>query len=75
MRYKGWFGPKLIGYGISPRSWQGWAATGLLVAVLVGSRFIRPEDYGLAHWVRPAVSGGVLLVYLAFVAATYDPDI
>jgi hypothetical protein len=75
MRCKGWFGPKLIGYGIAPRSWQGWAATGFLVIVLVGSRFIRPEDYGWPHWVRPVVAGCILLAYLALVGATYDRDI
>jgi hypothetical protein len=24
---KGWFGPKEIGYGVGPKTWQGWAAT------------------------------------------------
>jgi hypothetical protein len=75
MRFKGWFGPKLIGYGFGPRSWQGWLATAALLAVLIGSRFVRPETHGLPHWLKPALSGGVLLLYLALAFATYDPDI
>jgi hypothetical protein len=55
MPFKGWFGPKLIGYGFGPRSWQGWLATGVVLVVVVGSRFVQPETYGLPHWARPAL--------------------
>jgi len=75
MRLKGWFGPKLVGYGFGPRSWQGWLATVMLAAAFIGSRFVRPETYGLPHWVRPVLLGGGLLVYLALAFATYDADI
>jgi hypothetical protein len=30
-----WFGPKRFGYGLSPRSWQGWLITAGVVAVAV----------------------------------------
>jgi hypothetical protein len=71
---KGWFGPKLIGYGVGPRSWQGWAATALLMVMVVATRFIRPEQIGWPHWARPALLGAVLLAYFGLVYATYDPE-
>jgi hypothetical protein len=30
-----WFGPKRLGWGISPRTWEGWAVTGLIVAACI----------------------------------------
>jgi hypothetical protein len=30
-----WFGPKRIGWGWSPRSWEGWLVVGLSVAAVV----------------------------------------
>lgn len=30
-----WFGPKRVGFGVRPQSWQGWAAILGLIAVLV----------------------------------------
>jgi hypothetical protein len=29
-----WFGPKRIGYGLSPQTWQGWLITAAFVAVI-----------------------------------------
>jgi ABC-type dipeptide/oligopeptide/nickel transport system permease subunit len=29
-----WFGPKRIGYGLRPQTWQGWAIT-LVIALVV----------------------------------------
>lgn len=29
-----WFGPKRIGWGYRPQTWQGWAVTGLMVLVV-----------------------------------------
>jgi len=29
-----WFGPKWVGYGLSPKAWQGWVAIGLVVALV-----------------------------------------
>jgi hypothetical protein len=29
-----WFGPKRIGWGIRPQTWQGWLVTLVLAAVL-----------------------------------------
>jgi hypothetical protein len=30
-----WFGPKRVGYGIGPRTWQGWAITLVVTAVII----------------------------------------
>lgn len=30
-----WFGPKRIGFGIRPVTWQGWVVTVVAVAVIV----------------------------------------
>ena len=30
-----WFGPKRIGYGLRPQTWQGWLVTMGFVAVVV----------------------------------------
>lgn len=35
-----WFGRKRIGWGYSPRTWEGWAVLGLiLVAIILTRRF------------------------------------
>jgi len=31
-----WFGPKRVGYGISPKTWQGWLIVAVFVAVVTG---------------------------------------
>jgi hypothetical protein len=35
-----WFIPKRYGYGLEPASWQGWIATLLFIAVLMGAAYI-----------------------------------
>jgi hypothetical protein len=32
---RAWFGPKRIGFGLRPQTWQGWVVTMVLVAVIV----------------------------------------
>jgi hypothetical protein len=35
---KAWFGPKkYLGWGWSPRTWQGWAVTAVTVVLLIAS--------------------------------------
>jgi len=34
-----WFGPKRIGYGISPKTWQGWLILAVFVAAVTGIAF------------------------------------
>jgi ABC-type dipeptide/oligopeptide/nickel transport system permease subunit len=30
-----WFGPKRVGWGIRPQTWQGWAISALIAVVIV----------------------------------------
>ncbi|MHB1205614.1 MAG: hypothetical protein ACYCZX_08620 [Rhodospirillaceae bacterium] len=69
-----WFGPKRIGYGIGPRGWQGWLATAVFVAMFIGLARFRPENFGLAHWLKPALLGVVLVAYLVVAYLKYEPD-
>lgn len=32
---KAWFGPRPFGYGYTPISWEGWAVTAVLAAVIL----------------------------------------
>jgi hypothetical protein len=76
---KGWFGPKRFGWGVSPRSWEGWLA---MLAWVIGL-------VALLRQAGPALDGaaglsadawrGVLVVgwtgaLLALGALTYDKD-
>ena len=35
---KPWFGPKRFGWGVGPRSWQGWLVTAVLIGVIFAVR-------------------------------------
>ena len=75
MRVKGWFGPKRIGYGIGPRSWQGWLATAVVLGgVLSIAGWFHPDRFGLPLWTKPGAVIALGLAYLALVGAAYDPD-
>ena len=70
-----WFGPKRIGYGIGPRSWQGWLATALLVAAIAGvDIYFRASFPGLPHWTKAAATGGLLLAFMILIYFTYEKD-
>jgi len=65
---RGWFGPKLFGWGASPASWQGWVATLVFVVAMGLAGMLFPGDTSVA-WISRGV---VLAVYLAVVALTYS---
>ena len=69
-----WFGPKRFGYGVGPRSWQGWAATAVFVLATIGSVQIPYEALGLPHWTRTAGFGVLLILFLLVVWLKYEPD-
>jgi hypothetical protein len=69
-----WFGPKLFGYGVGPKSWQGWAASAVVLGIALGSRYVSPQDFGMAEWVKPAVLTAVILGYIVLASLTYEPD-
>jgi hypothetical protein len=66
----GWFGPKRLGVGISPRSWQGWLVTlGFAAGMLALPR--------LAHGASTWMFAGIAVLFALFgviVALTYKAD-
>jgi hypothetical protein len=72
---KPWFGPKTAGYGVGPKSWQGWAMTALFLVAILGVRhFFHPENFGLPVWSRAAAMVGLALGFLLVSAVTYGQD-
>ena len=65
---RGWFGPKRIGWGASPASWEGWASTAAFVLAmgLTGGLLEKP-------WVWPAMLANVA-IFLAAVILTFDKN-
>lgn len=62
----GWFGPKRIGWGASPASWEGWAVTGAFVlAMLLSGTLLEPPRV----WVGMI---SAFVAYLGVVILTYD---
>ncbi|MDP3403204.1 MAG: hypothetical protein Q8S03_00860 [Brevundimonas sp.] len=63
---RGWFGPRRIGWGASPTSWEGWLATGAMVLTLIGVSIgfgDRPNGWIAQMAVIAAFSIVVLLTY------------
>jgi hypothetical protein len=59
-----WFKPKRYGYGATPVTWEGWAFTGLVVAVIVGAGWL----FGTARtldWTMLAAWWAIVAVVLA----------
>ena len=70
-----WFGPKILGYGVGPRSWQGWLACVATIGAILALRFLfHPQAMGLPPWSRSAAIGGIAAVFLVLVRATYEDD-
>lgn len=77
---KGWFGPKRMGWGASPSSWEGWVVTAIMLAGLSVSlrMFVKPlhETTGLAMPVVSSLMAAAwVLALLVVIALTYrDPS-
>ena len=70
-----WFGPKAVGYGMGPTSWQGWLATLTVIAAVAGLRFFfHPQALGLPAWSKPAATAGIVIPYLLLAFLTYGND-
>lgn len=74
---KGWFGPKKFGWGISPRSWQGWVVSlVLLVGVAASVRWIGPVLSERTGVDRIIITPTIVVVWLALyglvIWLTYD---
>ena len=66
---RGWFGPKRIGWGASPASWEGWAATGVFVLAMGLTGTVLRD----ATWVWAVMLANVV-AFLAVVILTYDKN-
>ena len=75
--WKGWFGPNRIGWGVSPRTWQGWVVSAAVIAFVAASmRWLRPALRESMGWPPVTISFAIIGVWLAFFFAvvwlTYD---
>ncbi len=64
-----WFGPKHIGVGIGPRSWEGWAVLLVLAGIAIGVQWLK-----LPNGWAPAIRIACLPALAAIVALTYRED-
>jgi hypothetical protein len=67
---KRWFGPKTIGYGIGPRSWEGWLA---VLVFCIGDALIAkwlPFGSHDADTMRWTALGIWVLLFLAVMVLT-----
>jgi hypothetical protein len=76
---RGWFGPKRFGWGASPQTWEGWAITLAMVALLAAAiRWLRPvleEGTGLPRdAVVLGIVAGWLFVFLGVIWLTYQRE-
>ena len=61
---KAWFGPKRLGWGISPRSWEGWLATALCLAGFAVS---------LSVWRNTPAAIACMAILAVVILLTTDP--
>ena len=67
---KRWFGPKMIGFGFSPYSWEGWVVTAVFAAGIFGAAQLIP-----APAIKFGLMGILLAVFAVIAALTYrDTD-
>ncbi len=74
---KGWFGPKTIGWGISPKSWQGWVVSlAILLGVAASTRWLVPalsEMWGVDRIPITAIAVGAwIAIYGVIIWLTYE---
>lgn len=50
-----WFKPKTFGIGVTPASWEGWAATAAFCALAVIDRLLAPRLGEALSWTGLAV--------------------
>ena len=59
---RGWFGPKQIGWGASPATWEGWAVTGVfLLSMAVMAYFFQGKSW---MWAPMLADIALLLVII-----------
>jgi hypothetical protein len=58
-----WFGPKRLGFGYRPQTWQGWAITAVMTALVLTAGALAPNT----PWFWAAVAV-VIIMPLAIIA-------
>jgi hypothetical protein len=58
-----WFGPKRVGLGYRPQTWQGWATTAVMAAFLITAGALAPNT--LWFWIAVVVA---VLIPFAIIA-------
>ena len=72
---KRWFGPKIVGWGPAPKSWEGWVVTVVWLASLVLT-LLYLHSINSLYIVNIAIVIVIAAIILLFVAAlTYGSDI
>lgn len=67
MSNPGWFGPKDVGVGVSPKTWQGW----LVVVAYVVIVFLVIRYRGWSMMTRGSIAIGLTIAVLAIAFFTY----
>lgn len=65
-----WFGPKLYGWGISPRTWQGWLA----VALYILSVALIVQSASISHSAKSTLIIATTLCLVVLAIVTYSSD-
>ena len=66
---RGWFGPRRLGWGVSPASGEGWLAMGVFLIAFIG--VLTFFKGALLGWLAALA---VFAVFLVVVNRTYDPE-
>ena len=66
---RAWFGPKRWGWGASPASWEGWAATGVFILAMGVTGYLFDND--IWRWAAMLVE---IALFLVVILMTFDKN-
>ena len=71
---KRWFGPKYVGWGLAPKSWEGWVITMIWLVSLISTLFYL-HNLSLLIIINIAIVIVIAAIIILTIAAlTYGPD-
>ena len=65
-----WFGPKVPGFELGVRTWQGWLATAIFLALMIIPHVVEFHTLGLPGWTGGAIRIAALLFFVPLFMAT-----
>jgi hypothetical protein len=68
-----WFGPKTTGYGVGPRTWQGWLACAAALAIMLGASLVLKHVPSVPRWIPLSVFVLTLAALIGLVSAKTGP--